>query len=119
MAGQHLTGIKRLVAAGKNSLAGLKTCWLNEEAFRQEIAISIIGIPAGIYLGDNNIERVLLIGSLLVLLITELVNSAIEAAIDRISLERHELSGRAKDLGAAAVLLAAILTAVTWLLILL
>lgn len=118
MAGQHLKGIARLIAAWKNSIAGLKACWENEEAFRQEVVVSFIGIPMGLYLGETAIERVLLVGSLLLLMIIELLNSAVEAAIDRIGLEHHELSGRAKDIAAAAVLLGVILTATTWLLIL-
>jgi|TARA_R110002074_G_scaffold54746_1_gene136337 diacylglycerol kinase (ATP) len=119
MAGQNLKGIARLTAAWKNSVAGLKACWIHEEAFRQEVVISFIGIPLGLYLGETAIERILLIGSLLLLMIIELLNSAVEAAIDRIGLEHHELSGRAKDIASAAVLLGVVLTAMTWLLILL
>ncbi|MDX2426057.1 MAG: diacylglycerol kinase [Cycloclasticus sp.] len=118
MAGQNLTGVARLIAAGQNSLAGLKACWTHEEAFRQEVIISIVGIPLGFYLGETPIEQVLLIGSLLLLMIIELLNSAVEAAIDRIGMEHHELSGRAKDIASAAVLLGAVLTGLTWLLIL-
>jgi diacylglycerol kinase (ATP) len=118
MAGQNLTGIARLNAAWQNSLAGLKACWTHEEAFRQEVIISIVGIPLGFYLGETPIEQVLLIGSLLLLMIIELLNSAVEAAIDRIGMERHELSGRAKDIASAAVLLAALLTGLTWFLLL-
>lgn len=117
MAGQNLKGIARLIAAGQNSAAGLKACWIHEEAFRQEVIISLIGIPMGLYLGETAIERVLLVGSLLLLMIIELLNSAVEAAIDRIGLEHHELSGRAKDIASAAVLLGMTLTGTTWLLI--
>jgi len=118
MAGQNLTGIPRLIAAGKNSLAGFKACWKHEEAFRQELIISSLGIPLALYLTDNSIERILLIGSLILLLIVELLNSAIEVTVDRIGLEHHELSGRAKDIASTAVLFAIFLTTMTWLLIL-
>jgi len=118
MAGQNLKGISRLIAAAKNSTAGLKACWAHEEAFRQEVIISIIGIPLAIYLGNTAVERVLLIGSLILLIVIELLNSAIEATVDRIGPEHHELSGRAKDIASAAVLLGMLLAASTWLIIL-
>jgi len=118
MAGQNLKGFARLMAAGKNSMAGLSACWTHEEAFRQEVLLSIAGIPAALYLGETAIEKVLLIGSLLLLLIIELLNSAIEATVDRIGLEHHELSGRAKDIGSSAVLFGMILVGTTWALIL-
>ena len=118
MAGQNLKGIARLIAAGENSIAGLSACWKHEEAFRQEVIISIIGIPLAFYLGETAIERVLLIGSLILLMVIELLNSAIEATVDRIGLEHHELSGRAKDIGSSAVLFGVILVCSTWLLIL-
>ena len=118
MAEQNLKGISRLVAASKNSQAGLKACWIHEEAFRQEAIISIIGIPLAIYLGNTAVERVLLIGSLILLLIIELLNSAIEATVDRIGPEHHELSGRAKDIASAAVLLGMLLAVSTWVIIL-
>lgn len=118
MAGQNLKGIARLIAAGKNSMAGLTACWTHEEAFRQEILLSIIGIPVALHLGETPIEQVLLIGSLFLLMIIELLNSAVEATVDRIGLEHHELSGRAKDIGSAAVLFGMILVGLTWFLIL-
>ena len=118
MAGQNLKGMPRIMAAGKNSIAGLGACWTHEEAFRQEIFISIIGIPLAFYLGQTAIERVLLIGSLILLMIIELLNSAIEATVDRIGLEPHELSGRAKDISSAAVSFGVILVGCTWFLIL-
>ena len=117
MAGQNLKGIARLTAAWSNSMAGLKAAWQHEEAFRQEASLFIIGAPLGFWLGDGAIEQLLLVGSLVMLMIVELLNSAVEAAIDRIGMERHELSGRAKDIASAAVLFATILTALTWLLI--
>ncbi|MBL4589452.1 MAG: diacylglycerol kinase [Alphaproteobacteria bacterium] len=119
MAGQNLKSIQRLNAAWHNSMAGIKACWIHEEAFRQETLISIIGIPLAFYVGDTAIEQILLIGSLLILMIVELLNSAVEATVDRIGLEHHELSGRAKDIGSAAVLFGTVLTAITWGLILL
>jgi len=119
MAGQNLRGIQRLVAAWANSRAGLKACWQHEEAFRQEVIISLIAIPLALYLGQTAVERAILIGSLLLLLIVELLNSAIEATVDRIGFEHHELSGRAKDIGSAAVFLAMVLVGASWFLILL
>ena len=118
MAGQNLKGIQRLKAALYNSIAGVKACWAHEEAFRQEILLSAFGIPLALYISEDSVERILLIGSLPLLLIVELLNSAIEATIDRIGLEHHELSGRAKDIGSAAVLFGTLLAASTWLLIL-
>ena len=118
MAGQNLVGIARLNAAWQNSMAGLKACWTHEEAFRQEVIISSIGIPLGLYLGETPIEQALLVGSLLLLMIIELLNSAIEATVDRISMEHHDLSGRAKDIASAAVLLGVLFTVSTWFLLL-
>ncbi|KXJ44885.1 MAG: diacylglycerol kinase [Cycloclasticus sp.] len=117
MAGQNLKGLQRLKAAGYNSAAGIKACWVHEEAFRQEVILASIGIPLAFFVGNTPVERVLLVGSLLLLIIIELLNSAIEATIDRIGLEHHELSGRAKDISSAAVLFAVALTASTWLII--
>ena len=119
MAGQNLRGIQRLVAAWSNSRAGLKACWQHEEAFRQEVIISLIAIPLALYLGESAVERSILIGSLLLLLVIELLNSAIEITVDRIGLEHHELSGRAKDIGSAAVFLGMVLVGSSWLIILL
>ncbi|MBV1875934.1 MAG: diacylglycerol kinase [Cycloclasticus sp.] len=118
MAGQNLKGIQRLKAAWYNSLSGIKVCWAHEEAFRQEILLAALGIPLALFISEVPIERVLLIGSLLLLIIIELLNSAIEATVDRIGLEHHELSGRAKDVASAAVLFGGLLAATTWLLIL-
>lgn len=118
MAGQNLKGIKRLIAAWQNSMAGFSACWRHEEAFRQEVFVLVVGVPLGLWFGEDGVERALLIGSLIILMIVELLNSAIEVAIDRIGPERHELSGRAKDIASAAVLLATIFVALTWLLVL-
>ena len=89
----------------------------HEEAFRQELLLSIILVPVGFFLGDNGIEKALLIGSVLLLLLVEVLNSAIEAVVDRFGGEIHTLSGRAKDMGSAAVFLAIVMLVVTWLLV--
>lgn len=119
MAGQNLKGIHRLKAAWSNSLAGAKACWAHEEAFRQEVVLTVLATPLAFYITEIPTERALLIGSLLLLLIIELINSAVEATVDRIGLEYHELSGKAKDIASAAVLFGSLLVALTWLLILL
>ncbi len=113
------TGITRIINAAGYSWAGLKSAFKHEAAFRQELALCVIMIPAGFWLGQNGIERALLIGSLLLVLIVELLNSAIEAVVDRFGGEQHELSGRAKDIGSAAVLIAFLNVIVIWLLVLL
>jgi diacylglycerol kinase (ATP) len=115
---QH-KGWRRLVNATGYSWAGLKAAWRNEEAFRQEGLLCAALVPLALWLGDSAVERALLMGSLLLVVIVELLNSGIEAAVDRISLERHELSGRAKDIGSAAVFVALLNAALIWLLILL
>lgn len=111
--------IRRIIRAAGYSIAGLRAAINKESAFRQELILFAILAPLGFWLGENGIERVLLIGSLMIVLIVELLNSAIEAAIDRISRKRHKLSGRAKDMGSAAVYLSLILVILTWALILL
>ena len=112
-------GVGRLFAAGRNSWQGLKDAWRLEAAFRQEVLLFCILLPVALLVAASAVERVLLIGSLLLVLIVELLNSGIEAVVDRISLEHHELSGRAKDLGSAAVLFSLLLALLTWSLILL
>ena len=107
-------GVMRAWRALKYSLSGFKFAVFEESAFRQELALAVILLPAAIFLPVTAGERGLLIGSFLVVLIIELINSSIEAAIDRISLERHELSKRAKDFGSAAVLIALGLCLLTW-----
>lgn len=119
MAGQNLKGIARIHAAFVNSLKGFKATWLHEEAFRQEVLLSAAGIPLGLWLGQGGVEKSLLVGSLLLVLIVELLNTGIEIVVDRISFERHELSGRAKDVGSAAVLTSLVLAGVVWGLVLL
>lgn len=113
------TGFTRLFRAIGYSLTGLKTACIHEAAFRQELALCVILMPLGAWLGNNGIERVLLIGSLILVLIVELLNSAIEAAVDRHGTEHHVLSGQAKDLGSAAVMLSILNGIVVWVLILL
>ena len=111
------TGLDRIVHAGLNSWRGLRHAFVHESAFRQEVALSAVLLPLAIWLPVTTVERLLLIGSVLLVLIVELLNSGIEAAIDRISLERHPLSGIAKDLGSAAVLIALLLAGLVWALI--
>jgi len=119
MAGQNLTGIARIIAAFFNSMQGFKASWIHEEAFRQEVYLFAVAAPLALWLGDNSLEKALLIGSLLLVLIVELLNTGIEIVVDRISFERHELSGRAKDVGSAAVLLSLLLAGIVWIAVLL
>lgn len=117
MSGIHMnnrTGIRRLVKALDNSCAGLQDAVTHEAAFRQEVILAAVGIAVSFMMNVTGAEHALLIGSLLLVLIVELVNTAIEAAIDRISLERHPLSKRAKDAGSAAVLLTLVHAACVW-----
>ncbi|WP_176223473.1 diacylglycerol kinase [Lonsdalea britannica] len=108
------TGITRLVKATGYSLQGLKQAWRHEAAFRQETILTLAGIIIACWLPVSILERLLLIGSVVLIVIVELLNSAIEAVVDRIGPEYHELAGRAKDLGSAAVLVACLLAAVVW-----
>jgi diacylglycerol kinase (ATP) len=107
-------GLTRLWYATIYSIKGLKAAWRNEAAFRQECCAMVVLLPAAVFLGSDALERALLIFSLLLIFVVELINSALEAAIDRIGPEYHELSGRAKDLGSAAVLFSLIAAAVVW-----
>jgi diacylglycerol kinase (ATP) len=113
------TGVTRIIQAFFNSLSGLADAWQHESAFRQEILLAIVLVPIACWVKVTLIERAVLIGSVLLVLIVELLNSSVEAAIDRISLDLHSLSRRAKDLGSAAVLVALVMLAVVWGLILL
>ena len=112
------TGFKRIVLAAGYSAKGLRAAFVNEAAFRQELLLALVLIPLAVWLDVEPTQRLLMIAALFVVLITELMNSAIEAVVDRIGAERHELSGRAKDIGSAAVLLALILCATIWISIL-
>lgn len=118
MAGQTLSGPARIQAALRNSLAGLQAAWINEEAFRQDCLLFLLGAPLGLWLGQTGIERALLVGVLFNVLIVELLNSAVESTVDRIGFERHELSGRAKDIGSAAVFVSLVFAGTVWLLVL-
>jgi diacylglycerol kinase (ATP) len=111
---KKLTGFPRVVAAGRNSLHGLRAAWNGEAAFRQEIALCAVLVPIALWLPVSRLEALALIGVLALLLIVELLNSAVEAAIDRVGAELHPLSKRAKDLGSAAVLVALGLVGATW-----
>src|SRR4029450_10200383 len=112
------TGFTRLFKAFRVSGLGLAGAYREEAAFRQELALAVVVIPPGLWLGRNGIERALLIAPMFIVLVVELVNSAIEATVDRIGLERHTLSGLAKDIGSAAVLSSLLLLAVIWILVL-
>jgi diacylglycerol kinase (ATP) len=107
-------GLIRLWRATGYSIEGLKAAWRNEAAFRQECWTMVVLLPAAFFLGRSALERALLIFSLLLILVVELINSALESAIDRIGPERHELSGRTKNLGSAAVMLSLIAAAAVW-----
>jgi diacylglycerol kinase (ATP) len=96
------------------SMAGIKAAWKNEQAFRWEAAIVLLMMPVGLWLGRTALEWALLIASAMSILITELLNSAVEAVVDRIGPERHELSKRAKDMGSAAALICMITAAIVW-----
>jgi len=111
-------GLTRAFRAAINSWNGLIYAYMEESAFRQELALSMILIPLAIYLPVTPIEKILLIASVILVLVIELLNSSVEAAIDRISFEVHDLSKRAKDFGSAAVMLALLLCALTWIIIL-
>jgi diacylglycerol kinase (ATP) len=101
------------------SIRGLRGAFREEAAFRQELAFALIVIPLGLWLGHSGVERALLIGPVLLILVVELINSAIEATVDRIGFERHALAGLAKDIGSAAVLMSFLLLGTIWLLVLL
>ena len=112
-------GFPRLFRAFGASVQGFRGAFREEAAFRQELAFAVVAIPLGLWLGHTGVERALLVAPVLLVLVVELLNSAIEAAIDRIGPERHHLSGLAKDIGSAAVLLSFVLLAVAWALVLL
>lgn len=112
------TGIARLFRAFGASMKGLSGAFREEAAFRQELALALVVIPLGLWLGRNGVERALLVAPMFLVLVVELINSAIEATVDRIGLERHALSGLAKDIGSAAVLMSLLLLAVVWVLVL-
>ena len=115
---QENTGIRRLIKAAGYSLRGLAAAYRHETAFKQEVALTVVLVPLALWLGNTGLERAVLITVWMLVPLFELVNSAIEAVVDRIGPELHELSGRAKDISSATVMIALINAAVVWLLVL-
>ncbi|MDH5425318.1 MAG: diacylglycerol kinase [Gammaproteobacteria bacterium] len=111
-------GLKRLILATGYSWQGFKAGWKHEEAFRQEVVLAIILIPLALFLNAGSVQTALMIGSVILVLIVEILNSAVEAVVDLVTTEKHELAGRAKDMGSTAVMLALINVAVVWAVIL-
>lgn len=109
-----LSGMRRLVLAFVNSWKGFKGAFRFEAAFRQEVALAVVLLPLGVWLGTTGVEKALLVSSVLLVLIVELLNTGIETVVDRVGLERHELSGLAKDVGSTAVLLSFAVLGVVW-----
>ncbi len=112
------TGLRRLIKAAGYSLQGLAATFRHETAFKQEVALTVILVPLALWFGKSGLEQALLITVWMLVLLFVLINSAIEAVVDRIGPEQHELSGRAKDIGSAAVLVAIINATIVWLLVL-
>lgn len=108
------TGFTHLIHSTQYSIKGLRAAFVHEAAFRQEVALCLILFPVAFFLGETLVERLLLMGCCVLVLVAELMNSAIEAVVDRIGPEHHELSGRAKDIGSAAVFIALVFAGVTW-----
>lgn len=106
--------MRRIVLAAKFSAQGFRSAWQHEAAFRQELVLVVVLIPVAIWLGRSIVEVAMLIATCLLVLIVELLNSAIETTVDRIGFEHHELSGRAKDMGSAAVLISLAIVVVVW-----
>ena len=117
MVNSNNRGLRRIINAFRYTFAGLKAAFAHEEAFRQEIIIAILAVPLGIWLGESGTQRAVLIGIYFIIPLTELLNSAVEAIVDRIGEDRHELSGRAKDLGSAAVFLSICIVFIVWIII--
>ncbi len=111
------TGLRRILNAFGYSLAGLSAAYRHENAFRQEVWLALVLIPLALFLPADGIGKALMIGSVLLVLIVELLNSAIEAAVDRVSLENHHLAARAKDIGSAAVLVSLLNVIAVWVLV--
>jgi diacylglycerol kinase (ATP) len=112
------SGLRRIWNAFHYSLAGIAAAYRHEDAFRQEVLLALVLVPLGLWLGEGGVEKALLVGSVLLVLLVELINSAIEATVDRISLDDHLLAKRAKDIGSAAVLLALLIMTTAWILVL-
>jgi len=118
MAREKLQGVDRLLRAFHSSAKGFTGAFREEAAFRQELAFAAVALPLALWLGHTGVERAVLAAPVVVVLIVELLNSAIEATVDRIGLELHSLSGLAKDIGSAAVLSSFFLVAIVWVLVL-
>jgi len=118
MAKPGKTGLSRIIKATGYSWQGLTAAWKHEAAFRQELILALIGLPLAFWLADNKSELLWLILPLFILVMAELVNSSIEAAVDRIGDEQHELAGRAKDIGSAIVFVSLLLLAFIWFVVL-
>ena len=112
------TGLRRILSATRNSLDGFVAAFRHEDAFRQELIMAAVLVPLALWLGANGFERAVLVAAVLLVLIVELLNSAVEATVDRISFENHLLAKRAKDIGSAAVMLSLATAGIVWLLIL-
>lgn len=115
---KNIKSFDRLSTALNNSFEGLKATFKNEEAFRREIFLALILIPVAFYTGDTTVEKILLVSSLILLIVIELINTGIEVIIDRVSLDKNELSKLTKDVGSAAVLIAFLNCFIVWLMIL-
>jgi diacylglycerol kinase (ATP) len=113
------TGLRRLINAVTYSFSGFASAYRNEDAFRQEVLLAAVMVPLGVWLGPTGVAKALLVASVLLVLVVELINSAVEATVDRISLDNHRLAKRAKDIGSAAVFLSLIIVATVWSLVLL
>lgn len=111
-------GLQRMLHASRYSYQGLRAQWRYEAAFRQEVWLFVVMVPLALWFGDTALEQAMMIFSVGMVLVVETINSSIEAVVDRISDETHELSGRAKDLGSAAVMLSLAMTVVVWLFLL-
>lgn len=114
MGGEKKTGLRRIINAAGYSFCGLRAAWRTEAAFRQELILVAILVPLALVLGNNGLERALLISVCMVVLVAELLNSAIEAVVDRIGSEHHPLAGAAKDLGSAAVFVSLVMVVMVW-----
>lgn len=114
MAKTGVTGIKRIINAFGYTWKGLRAAYKHEAAFRQEIGLAVVLLPLAFWVGKNAIEWILLLASVVFILVVEILNSAIEAVVDRTGDEPHKLSGRAKDMGSAAVFLAFVMLLITW-----
>jgi diacylglycerol kinase (ATP) len=112
------TGLTRVVRAFGYSFQGFGHAWREEAAFRQEAILAAVMIPIGLYLGRSGVERAILVSPVLLILVVEILNSAVEAVVDRSGMERHPLAGMAKDMGSAAVMLSFVLLGTVWLLVL-